>query len=133
MINHTTPIKPLKILMIEDTSIILHLQKVMLSKLGYKPDCATCGEEAIRLFKSNEYDLVLTDIGLPDSDGFLLTEQFREIEALESRKKSYIVAITAFVLDEVKSRYLASKMDDIISKPLKEEVLRGFIERASVN
>lgn len=122
--------KDLNILVIEDTPIILHLHQKMLETMGYKPDCAQTGEEALKLLQANKYDLVLTDIDLPDMDGIMITERLRFIEGLRGEKKAYVVAITAFIRDEIKKQCANSEINKIISKPLRKEALEEFLHTA---
>ena len=67
---------PLRILVAEDNPVNRKLVNLMLKKLGYKPDYAVNGKEAVELFFSTEqgYDLILMDVQMPELDGFEATQ-----------------------------------------------------------
>ena len=57
------------ILVVDDDETILDLLKEALPALGYTADFAIAGDEAINLIKENRYDLILSDIRMPDING----------------------------------------------------------------
>lgn len=67
-----------KILVIEDEKRIAELLQKGLSELGFSIDLALNGATALKNFESNGYDLVITDVILPDSSGFELTRTIKE-------------------------------------------------------
>ena len=58
-----------RILIIEDDKYILNFISLSLKTSGYNFQCASTGLEGLSLFYSNKPDIVLLDLGLPDSDG----------------------------------------------------------------
>ena len=119
-----------RILIIEDSPIIMAVHKAMVEMLGYKPSCAYTGAQALVFFQNNEYDLVLSDIGLPDTDGMFLAGQFRVIENMRGNHKAHIVAITAFILEEVRKKYSLESVDGLLMKPLLKVTLSELIKQA---
>ena len=61
--------KPLKILAIDDQTVILDLIKAMCLSLGYSIDLAENGEIGERMALENDYDLILTDLAMPGKSG----------------------------------------------------------------
>jgi signal transduction histidine kinase/CheY-like chemotaxis protein len=69
----------------------------ILQKLGYRVDWACDGKTALQLAQQNGYDLVLTDLMLPDTDGGTLT---KEILAVSEEPKPPVFAVTAYSTKE---------------------------------
>ncbi len=71
-----------RILVVDDEKLIVKGIKFSLEQEGMSVDCAYDGEEAIRLAKENQYDMMLLDVMLPVFDGFEVLRQIRESSAL---------------------------------------------------
>lgn len=121
------PIKPLKVLLAEDTEenqlLILHYFK----KLPYTVDVVVNGVEALEKFRSETYDIILMDMQMPVMDGITATKKIRKIEQTTNKKAIPIIALTAYALDEQKEMCLASGCNMHISKPVKKDYLIQMI------
>jgi two-component system aerobic respiration control sensor histidine kinase ArcB len=106
------------ILIVEDNPINQMVMQAMLANLGCKVDVANNGEEAIKLFKKNEYDLIFMDIGLPDMDGLQVTKSLLQIEKKLQRKSIPIIALTAHVMEDDRNNCLNAGMTDMLTKPI---------------
>ena len=71
-----------KILIIDDDKDILTIISDMLSGYGYDVTTATTADEAFELLSKGSYHLILLDINLPDSDGFEICKQLREVSTV---------------------------------------------------
>ncbi|MEM6799932.1 MAG: response regulator [Bacteroidota bacterium] len=112
---------PLHILLVEDNIINQKVVSKMLSKLGYRPDVAGNGLEAVQSVKRQKYDLVLMDVQMPEMDGLTAS---RTIRALKGEiEQPHIIALTANALQGDKEKCLEAGMNDYLSKPLKVEKL----------
>jgi hemerythrin-like metal-binding protein len=121
------PVTTRKLLVAEDHLIN---QKVILSQLevlGYKADIAGNGLEAFDLWKSGDYALVLSDLYMPELDGFGLTEMIRAYEKSHNLSPTHIIAVTANALKEEKERCLSLGMSAYLSKPVQLDRLRAAI------
>ncbi len=122
--------KSLKILIDEDNLINQKVAKMTLEKLGHIVDLAENGEIAVEKFLANEYDIILMDVQMPVMNGIDATRQIRKIEeAINKSKGIRIVAMTANVMKQDKEEYLASGMDDFVSKPFKINELINILEK----
>ena len=75
------------------------------------------GQKAVELFKQKIYDAALFDVQMPVMDGIAATQEIREIEQKEKRKRLPIIAVTARAMFGDKERILENKLDDYIAKP----------------
>jgi CheY-like chemotaxis protein len=119
-----------KILIAEDNLINQKVAKMTLEKMGHDVDIAENGEIAVEKFLANEYDIILMDVQMPIMNGIDATRQIRKIEeAINKSKGIRIVAMTANVMKQDKEEYLASGMNDFVSKPFKINELINVLEQ----
>lgn len=115
-----------KILLAEDNALN---QKLLLHGLRqYKVDIARDGNEAIELFKSNQYDVVLMDIQMPGIDGLEASRQIRRIEDEKATQtRAIILGITADWFPNLKEECKAAGIDDFLAKPFKPSNIGNMI------
>jgi len=116
---------PLRILIAEDNTINQRLTERVLEKLGYKPEFAGDGKEALHAVKQKTFDLILMDVQMPIMDGLESTRQIRLLDG----NQPVIIAMTANAMQGDREECLQAGMDDYISKPVKLEML---VERLEV-
>ncbi|HSS49344.1 MAG TPA: response regulator, partial [Thermoanaerobaculia bacterium] len=98
-----------------------------LAALGYEVIAVNNGLEALEALEENIFDLVLMDCQMPELDGY---EASRRIRASPGEiRRLPIVALTAHALKEDLERCLDAGMNDTITKPFREDVLRLKLER----
>lgn len=100
-----------RILVVDDEKLIVKGIKFSLEQDGMSVDCAYDGEEAIRLARENQYDMMLLDVMLPVFDGFEVLRQIREFSSMP------IIMLTAKGDDMDKILGLEYGADDYITKP----------------
>ena len=115
-------IKDLRVLLVEDNTINQKITLLTLQPLVNSIDTAANGKEALELFGTNNYDLILMDIQMPVMNGLTATEKIR---ALESTTNTHvpIIAITANAMIGDKEKCLSAGADDYISKPFQPIIL----------
>lgn len=106
-----------KILIVEDDLDIQDLLKNFLQEVGYKTTIARDGMEAISLFSSARFDLILLDIMLPKIDGFTVCELIRR------QSQVPIIMLTALNGEEEQIKGLDLQVDDYITKPFSMPIL----------
>lgn len=104
------------ILMAEDNETNRDVLQAQLNRIGYVCEVACDGEQALQMWRSGRYGLLLTDCQMPNLDGFGLTTQIRAEEA--PGKRIPIVAVTAYAMDGEAQRCIDVGMDAYLSKPL---------------
>jgi chemotaxis protein histidine kinase CheA len=72
------------ILVVDDSLPTREIESEILRAEGYKVDTAADGSEALKAAKNNSYDLICTDVNMPQMDGFMLTENIKKNEQLSA-------------------------------------------------
>lgn len=106
-----------RILVAEDEPVNQQVIGKLLGMAGFSYDIAENGQKAVELFKQKIYDAALFDVQMPVMDGIAATQEIREIEQKERRKRLPIIAVTARAMFGDKERILENKLDDYIAKP----------------
>ncbi len=117
---------PLRILLAEDNVVNQKVALRILERFGYRADVANNGVEAVDAIRRLPYDVVFMDVHMPEMDGL---EATRRICAEWPETRPRIIAMTANATDGDREKCLASGMDGFISKPVRIEELRVFLEQ----
>lgn len=118
----------LRVLVVDDDAINRRVLQRLLMKLGTgKVEAASGASEAYSAIEGEDFDLVLMDIQMPDTDGYSATRQIRNA----GHRKLKIVACSAHAFDADVNRSLSEGMDDHISKPVEMNVLAALLQRIS--
>jgi len=116
---------PLRILIAEDNAVNQKLTERVLNKLGYKPEIADNGLEALQAVTQKSFDLILMDVQMPEMDGLEATRKIR----LRAGDQPVIIAMTANAMQGDREECMTAGMDDYISKPVKIEILVNLLEK----
>lgn len=104
-------------------------RKLLLSMLKDKQVYLTeveNGKKAVQEIKSNQYDLILMDVRMPEMNGIEATKKIRKIND-HTKKDIPIIALTAAVTEEDKENYFHSGMSGFVPKPFKEDQLMSAL------
>jgi len=115
------------ILVAEDNEINQKVLGQQLAKLGYAADYAANGREALRRWQSGDYALLLTDLHMPEMDGYDLALAIRAGEL--GRVRAPIIALTANALKGEAKRCRAVGMDEYLTKPATLAELAAALEK----
>jgi CheY-like chemotaxis protein len=94
-----------------------------LTAMGYRVDMAVNGTDALNLYQKKTYDVILTDIEMPEMNGYELTAEIRRREENTDRSTP-ILAITASEFDLNEERAVSKGFNGYMLKPLEVEVLK---------
>jgi len=119
---------PLRILLAEDNVVNQKLAVRLLEKMGYRADVVGNGIEAIEAIERQPYDLLLTDVQMPELDGIEATKRIVARWSFGDRPR--IVAMTADAMSGDRERCLDAGMDGYITKPIRTEELVATIKDA---
>ena len=119
--------RSLRILLVEDNLVNRKLAQRLLEKGGYHVKLANNGKEAIEIYTGSpdDFDLIFTDIQMPEMDGLEVTRRIRE----KGFKDIPIIAMTALAMKGDKEKCIEAGMDDYITKPIRRELVFEVIQR----
>ena len=121
-------LKGVKILVVDDDADARELLSMILEHAGAETATAGCVDEALAVLERFKPDVLVSDIGMPEHDGYCL---IRKIRAGEGNGMSGIpaVALTAFARDEDRSQALESGFQAHLAKPIEPGELTAIIAR----
>jgi CheY-like chemotaxis protein len=105
----------MKILYVEDNDDNVYMLKNRLSRAGFTVIIAIDGMQGVAMAASEQPDLILMDITLPDIDG---EEATRRIKADPATKRIPIIALTAHAMAGDRGKAIAAGCDDFDTKPV---------------
>lgn len=100
-----------KVLVVDDEKLIVKGIRFSLEQEGMEVDCAYDGEEAVKMAREKEYDVILLDVMLPKADGYEVCQTIREFS------DAPILMLTAKGSDMDKILGLEYGADDYVTKP----------------
>jgi two-component system capsular synthesis sensor histidine kinase RcsC len=112
------------VLLVDDNPVNRELIQQQLETLGYRVDVAEDGVIALRLWFEGHYEIVLTDINMPNMNGYELTKQLRTRGV-----QVPILAVTATALASEKVHCKQAGINDLLLKPLSLERLGEAMSR----
>ena len=110
---------PLRLLVAEDNFINQQLILKILSILGYAPELAENGLEALQMAGSQMFDVILMDVQMPEMNGIEATREIRK----NGKPQPVIIAMTANAMQGDAEECLEAGMNDYLSKPVRLEEL----------
>lgn len=115
------------ILVAEDDEVNQKVILRQLALLGYAAEVAGNGVDALALWRAGRFALLLTDLHMPEMDGYSLAEAIRADETPGRRMP--ILALTANALPGEAARARAAGMDEYLTKPLLLKLLKACLRR----
>lgn len=115
------------ILVAEDNEMNQKLILRQLALLGFAANVAANGRLALERWQTGKYALLITDLQMPEMDGYQLTAAIRQSE--QGPRRAPIVALTANVFKGEADRCRLLGMDDYLGKPLQLAELKACLEK----
>jgi CheY-like chemotaxis protein len=120
-----TIVKPLRILIVENHPDTVKWLQLLLEDLGHEVMAARTLSEAGVALSKNEFDVLISDIGLPDGSGWDLLERGAFM------RPAYSIAMSGFGMSADSARSKAAGFRHHILKPFKTEELEKILEEAA--
>lgn len=117
-----------KALLVEDEYMNQKIMSHFLSQFHYIVEAVDTAEKAIQLIHTKIYDLILTDLGLPDQGGEMIVHQAR---ASDINRLTPLIVITAHANAELQNKCLKFGADEVLIKPISKEILEESIKNCS--
>lgn len=118
---------PLNVLLVEDSLVNQKLAVALMEKHGHSVMVANNGKEAVAAIASQQFDVVLMDVEMPEMDGFEATSVIR-VKERQTGEHIPIIAMTAHAMKGDRERCLEAGMDDYVSKPIRSRQLFETLE-----
>lgn len=124
----------LKILIAEDDGISRLFISKVLEKAGHRIFMAKNGNEVLEILQEETtFDVILTDIQMPELDGVELTKIVRSDHLYQSHAHLPIIAMTAYGMKGDRKRYLAAGIDEYLPKPIDMKLLTIMLNELASN
>jgi CheY-like chemotaxis protein len=122
-----------RIILAEDNKVNQLVALRQLKKLGYENVRAVdTGVETLRLWSQDGAGIILMDCQMPNLNGYEATQKIRELELEAKTPRTWIIAMTANIMEGNRELCLAAGMDDYLSKPVDMVELKNALEKAVV-
>ena len=119
----------LKVLVVEDSADTLALLRTIFVQQGAQVSTATTAAEALSLLKSTTPDIIVSDIGMPDTDGFELLQKIRELPELENTPA---IAISGYASEADRKQALGVGYRALMAKPVDVDALFELIHSLKI-
>ncbi len=122
------------ILLVEDYPTNQKIAEKNITRAGFNMILAQNGKEAVDIFKTRKFDLILMDIQMPVMDGYEASQRIRDLERQAvgfdpGLKRIPIIAMTAHAVSGIRDKCFEAGMDDYISKPLRRDELIALMDK----
>lgn len=124
--------KSKRILLVEDDLVSQFYLKTLLSENGFDVQAVSNGKDALSSFSKEKFDIIILDIQIPIINGIEVTKKIKGKEYFK-KKKTPIIALTAYSYEEDKKLFIETGMDFCITKPIDEKLLLETIFKLTKN
>jgi CheY-like chemotaxis protein len=111
-VNNFPDLNGLRILVVDDDSDNLELTSIILETYGVQVMKAASASEALKIVRQFELDVLISDIAMPEEDGYSLIRQIRQVTQIPT------IALTALAMPEERSMALKSGFQLYLTKPV---------------
>lgn len=119
----------MRVLFVEDEPAVQNAISMMLHHLGASTECAENGECAIQILTKRNFDLIITDFGLPDVSGADLIRKIREL-----KPKTKVAVVSGWNSESVAERcHPEAAPDTVLRKPVTIDDLRSLLSDADTS
>ena len=113
-------------LVVDDVSDVTDMLSVLMTHAGYDVSTASSAQEAIALAREHHFDLVISDIGMPEMNGYQLAQALRSLPGYDAVP---MVAVTGYSMFDDRSRSLTSGFNEHVTKPIDPRAFLELIEQ----
>jgi PAS domain S-box-containing protein len=125
-INDAPRLDGVRVLVVDDDADARDLLRRVLDSAGAQANLAASADEALELLRSDLPQVLISDIGMPDTDGYELIRQVRALSEKEGRQTPAI-ALTAFARSEDRRRAIAAGYQMHLAKPVDSDELLTMV------
>lgn len=114
------------ILILDDEPIVGERLKTLLEKDGHRVEIFTNAIDAIRCLEAKPFDIVISDIRMPEMDGIQVMDRI-----FQTSERVQVILITGYATLELARESLTKGAFDFIAKPFKSKEIRQTIQKAA--
>ncbi|MER3587616.1 MAG: diguanylate cyclase, partial [Mastigocladus sp. ERB_26_1] len=118
----TLPLTNLRVLVVDDEVDSRNFLAFVLEQAGAEVAATASAREALQILTQFKPDILVSDIGMPETDGYMLMRQIRALES-EQENKILAIALTAYAGEVNQKQALAAGFQQHIAKPVTPEIL----------
>ena len=118
------PSDPKRILIVDDVADVTEMIALFLKHAGFDVATANSARSALRLSSENQFDLIISDIGMPEMNGYDLAESLRQSE---NYQMTPMIAVTGYTEYDDSGRSLAAGFNAHLTKPINPAHLLNVI------
>ncbi|MBD2503014.1 hybrid sensor histidine kinase/response regulator [Anabaena azotica] len=128
----TPNLQGLRMVVVDDDADTLQLLSLILEQYGIEVKAVSSAREALQAIAQTKPDILLSDIGMPDIDGYMLIKQIRDMEvASDTRLRA--IALTAFAGETNFQKIMAAGFQQHLTKPVEPSELATVIANVMQN
>jgi len=113
-----------KVLVIDDEEDIRNIIGEFCEIIGLEKEICANGKEGLEIFKNENFDLIITDIKMPDMDGYEFVKKIREMN-----NSIPIVICSGFIDEKTKDKFREIGINYYLEKPFKLNEIKELVER----
>ena len=124
----TLPLAGIQILLVDDDADTRDFFNFVLEEFGAIVTLVSSATEALQKLANSKPDILLSDIGMPEMDGYMLIRKVRALEAEERRPQIPAIAMTAYAGEINQQQAIAAGFQQHIAKPVApEDLLKAIL------
>jgi two-component system CheB/CheR fusion protein len=113
-------------LVVDDVRDVTEMIAMFLTHAGYEPVMAFTAKEALEAASTEQFDVIISDIGMPEMNGYELAVRLRELDGYGAVP---MIAVTGFSMYDDRGRALESGFNAHLTKPINPAALLELIKR----
>ena len=113
-------------LVVDDVADVTEMLSVLMTHAGYEVSTASNAQEAIALAREHQFDVVISDIGMPEMNGYELAKALRLLPGYETVP---LVAVTGYSMFDDRNRSLTAGFSEHVTKPIDPRAFLELIEQ----
>lgn len=121
-----TPAKGRRVLVVDDVADVTDMLSVLLTHAGYDVSTASSAREAISMAQAQAFDVIISDIGMPEMNGYELA---RTLRSLPDYRSVPMVAVTGYSMFDDRDRSLNAGFNEHVTKPIDPRAFLQLIEQ----
>jgi CheY-like chemotaxis protein len=113
-------------LVVDDVADVAEMLSMLLTHAGYEVSTAACAKDALALAREHHFDVIISDIGMPEMNGYELAEALRLLPGYQAVP---MVAVTGYSMFDDRTRSLNAGFNDHVTKPIEPRAFLDLIEQ----